>query len=367
MELVLPRKHSKYTSRRFAAWGSLVAASLLFAEGCGTAAPTPELTGKALWIEDAFGALESENYPQIKAISWWHENFDGTQMRLDSSPQSLRTYSSHVASSLFASQGKVEQGKLIASAGIYHGAFPDFGGTEDQVSAKKITGFEGLVGKSIAWAYLSNNWGNEIRFPSEAIAEVRAAGTLPFVRLMPRSTFEEGGPDPVYTLQAILDGDFDVELNSWFAQAAALDEPILCEFGTEVNGNWFPWNGQYSGAEVTDGYGDPNFPDGPERFRDAYRHVIDLANANGANAITWFFHIDSSGFPELAWNQIELYYPGDSYIDWLGVSIYGPHTADEELQYFSEQLAQVYPTLVSLSDKPIAVLEFAVTELNLPD
>ena len=51
---------------------------------------------------------------------------------------------------------------------------------------------------------------------------------------------------------------------------------MLVEFGTEMNGFWFPWNGKWNGAGATTGYGDPALPDGPERFRDAYRHVHDV-------------------------------------------------------------------------------------------
>ena len=35
----------------------------------------------------------------------------------------------------------------------------------------------------------------------------------------------------------------------------------------------------------------PNFPDGPERFRDAYRHIIDLFRKEGVKNITWCFHV----------------------------------------------------------------------------
>ena len=41
----------------------------------------------------------------------------------------------------------------------------------------------------------------------------------------------------------------------------------------------------------TNGYGDPYFPDGPERFRDAYRHIIDLFRKEDVKNITWCFHV----------------------------------------------------------------------------
>ena len=320
---------------------------------------------KAQWIENAFFSIESNNYPKIKAISWWHENFDNSLLKVNSSPESLEAYKKGVSSSTFITTANFNSNKLIEpDSGIYHSAFPDFGGTEDIVTAKRINDFETLVNKNIVWAYFSNNWYNNIQFPTTEVNTINAAGKIPFIRIMPRTNFDEGGPDPNYTMQKIIDGDFDTALTQWALDAKNTNIPLLVEFGTEVNGNWFPWNGQYNGAGKTTGYGDPNLFDGAERFRDAYRHIIDICNSNRVNNITWFFHIDAYSEPNTDWNKIENYYPGDNYIDWLGVSAYGPQESNEDYQEFSEILNDIYPSLSNLSDKPIAVLEFGITELE---
>jgi hypothetical protein len=320
---------------------------------------------KAIWIENAFATLKSSSFPKVKAISWWHENFDGSTLRIDSSPESLEAYKNGVSSSTFLINPVFADNKLIEpGSGIYHSAFPDFGGTEDVVTTKRINDFEALAGKEILWAYFSNNWTDGITFPLTDVETIHNAGKIPFIRMMPRSNFDEGGPDPSYTMQRIIDGDFDNELTQWAIDAKSTGIPLLVEFGTEVNGNWFPWNGQYNGGGTLTAYGDDALVDGPERFRDAYRHIIDLCNENDANNITWFFHVDAYSVPDADWNQIENYYPGDTYIDWLGVSIYGPQESTEDYQEFSEIMNDIYPSLINLSDKPIAVLEFAITEVE---
>jgi len=320
---------------------------------------------KAKWIENAFESLESNNYPRIKAISWWHENFDNSLLKVNSSTESLNAYKNGVSSSIFITTANINSNKLIEpTTGIYHSAYPDFGGTEDIVTAERISEFETLVNKEIVWAYFSNNWYDKILFPTNAVNIIHNTGKIPFIRMMPRSNFDEGGPDPIYTMQKIIDGVFDTELNQWAVEAKNTDIPLLVEFGTEVNGNWFPWNGQYNGAGTTNEYGDPNIPDGAERFRDAYRHIIDICNKNGADNITWFFHVNAYSEPNAAWNVIENYYPGDDYIDWLGVSIYGPQKDNEDYQDFSKILDDIYPSLTKLSGKPIAILEFAITEIK---
>jgi len=214
------------------------------------------------------------------------------------------------------------------------------------------------------WAYFSNNWYDNILFPTSEVNIIKSAGKIPFIRIMPRTNFEEGGPDPTYSLQKIIDGVFDIALTQWAIEASNTNIPLLVEFGTEVNGNWFPWNGQYNGAGETTLYGDIYLPDSPERFKDAYRHIINICHANNANNITWFFHVDAYSEPHVSWNELENYYPGDDYIDWLGVSIYGPQENNDEYQEFSEIMDDVYPSLINLSSKPIAILEFAITEIE---
>ncbi len=57
------------------------------------------------------------------------------------------------------------------------------------------------------------------------------------------------------------------------------------------------------------------------------------------------------------------YYPGDAWIDWLGLSVYGPQTPGETLQSFAEILGDAYPEISAISNKSIAVLEWGITEL----
>jgi hypothetical protein len=247
--------------------------------------------------------------------------------------------------------------------GIYHAAFPEFGGAEDNVSAGRIAGFEALVRKPITWAYFSNNWFGGIHFPQAAVDQVRAAGRIPFIRLMAWSRFRDHGADTTYTLDRIIAGDFDAELTAWGQAAGAEPFPLLVEFGTEVNGQWFPWNGKWAGGGATTGYGDPTLPDGPERFRDAYRHVHDVITAGGADNLTWFWHVVPDGQPSAAWNAVANYYPGDAYVDWSGVSVYGPIGYGEKWRPFASGMDRAYAELTAVApSKPIAVLEYSAIQ-----
>lgn len=254
--------------------------------------------------------------------------------------------------------------KTPAEHAIYFGAFPDFGGPEDQVTQQRLQEFLSLCDRKIAWAYFSQNWFNGITFPAEAVRIISQEHITPFIRLMPRSNEDQFHPEPHFNLTAIINGDFDDDLRNWAGAARDENIPLLIDFAVEMNGNWFPWSGVFTGGGTTTAYGDPTYPDGPEKYRDAYRHIISLFREEGANQITWFFHADIYSNPDEEWNQPKYYYPGDNYIDWIGISLYGPQNpAENYWDTFSEILRERHASIQAISSaKPIALLEFGVTD-----
>lgn len=257
---------------------------------------------------------------------------------------------------------------------IYHGVFP--GGTtgpdygeEDDIALEEITAYETIVGQRVAWVYFSNNWYRNRLFPRQTADVIRSSGAAPFIRLMLRPSPEEANPAAMkknpFTLQAIIDGKFDDDLKAWAQAAREFGSPLIVEYGTEVNGKWFCWNGKWHGAGKNDGFGDPQKPDGPERFVAAFRHIVATMRAQGASNIAWVFHVNADDDPAAAWNRFENYYPGDDVVDWLGVSAYGAQTPTEkdEPQSLREALDAAYPRMVKMAPcKPIMLLEFGCTQ-----
>ena len=242
--------------------------------------------------------------------------------------------------------------------GIYLAAFPDFTSderNEDDVTAAHVDDFERVAGKAVVWAYFSDHWYDGIHFPAAEVDVVRRHGEVPFIRLMPWAREGEDRPSR-YPMRDILDGRFDADLRAWFRAAAAVPGPLLVEFAAEVNGDWFPWNGRWNGGESA----------GPERFRAAYRHLVDLSRQEAARNLTWFFHADVSSVPDEGWNRIEAYFPGDDVVDWVGLSVYGPQGAEEAESW--ETFAAIldgddaYHRVAEMTAKPLAVLETAVVE-----
>lgn len=257
--------------------------------------------------------------------------------------------------------------QIVAPAGaddLYHGVHPGgANGASDWVTAANLTTYETAAGKAAAWVNFSHNWYENRLFPAGTAAMIRDRGSIPYIRLMLRSNEVPSKAEPTFTLANLIRGNFDNDLRAWARSARNFATPLIVEFGPEMNASWFSWNGTYNGGGRPSSYGDLTLPDGPERFRDAYRRIITIMREAGAANITWVFHVNAQDVPDVSWNRFENYYPGDTFIDWLGVSAYGAKTPRATTwPIFRDLMDAAYPRLAALSaEKPIIVSEFGVT------
>ncbi len=90
-----------------------------------------------------------------------------------------------------------------------------------------------------------------------------------------------------------------------------------------------------SSAELSNKYGDPNIPDGPERVRDAWKRLAKPITENPETSISLFSSVGAFfanknagklGVAEAgneAWNKLEYYWPGEKLISWIGINAVG--------------------------------------------
>ena len=78
----------------------------------------------------------------------------------------------------------------------------------------------------------------------------------------------------------------------------------MVDFGPEMNGDWFPWNGAYGGGAA-----------GARFYRDAFRHVVTLFRQRGVANVSFAFHIQPWSQPARPWNDPGRYYPGNK-LEW---------------------------------------------------
>lgn len=240
---------------------------------------------------------------------------------------------------------------------LYHGFYWGGVGTdthdpsEHDVTPIDVARYEQAVGAKTAWVYFSDNWFESRKFPSAMCGWIRKLDKIPYVRLMLRSDVDQRHAEKTFTLQRIVAGDFDVDLRTWARDARAFGSPILIEWGTEPNGSWFAWNGTWNGGAV----------EGPKRYIAAYKHIVDLMRAEGADNLQWVWHVNWYDEPERKWNAFENYFPGQDYCDWLALSAYGPISprTNEGGESFRVEVDEAYPRLMTVApNKPIIIAEF---------
>jgi beta-mannanase len=110
-------------------------------------------------------------------------------------------------------------------------------------------------------------------------------------------------------LQDIVNGRWDSYIRSRGAEFAAVGAPIMVRWGHEFDGNWYPW-------------GIVNNNSDPALYVSAYRHVHDLVVAAGATNVQWVWCFNNSPSPATAANDAARAYPGDAYVDWVGIDGY---------------------------------------------
>lgn len=166
------------------------------------------------------------------------------------------------------------------------------------------------------------------------------AGRLPMVTWEPFDVTQPSAD--TFPLPAIAAGQFDAYLSAQGAALAAVEAPVALRFGHEMNGDWYPWGHGVNGNTAAD-------------FVAAYRHVHDVVTAAGADNVLWVWSPNLIDFDPH--QDLGALYPGDGYVDWVGLSAYFDEATDTYDRLFPQTLRAI--DLVAPT-KPIYVAEGAV-------
>jgi hypothetical protein len=143
-------------------------------------------------------------------------------------------------------------------------------------------------------------------------------------------------------IAGVTDGSADDVIRSAAERLAAYREPMLLRWAWEMNGDWFEWDGSHNGSD-------------PDAYVRAYRRIHRIFRAAGAANVAFVWSPNWNSSPDAAWNRMERYYPGDQYVDWVGVSGYN---------FFAESPRTLFRHVVRAygRKKPIMLSETAAIE-----
>jgi len=234
-----------------------------------------------------------------------------------------------------------------SSPSVYYGAYV----TNDYWNFSGVSSFEADAGKPLAIVMDYQGWGvtdGSQNFTPSWMNQVHAHGSIPLVTWEPW-LYSAGINQPAYQLQRIYNGTFDAYITKWAQDAKAWGYPFFLRFAHEMNGNWYPWSEQVNGNQ-------------PGDYVMAWRHIHDIFTANGATNVSWVWspNIEYSYTTPLVEE-----YPGDSYVDWIGMDGYnwGTSQPNHSWQTFSQVFSQTYTDLQQLAPtKPLMIAETSSAE-----
>jgi mannan endo-1,4-beta-mannosidase len=155
------------------------------------------------------------------------------------------------------------------------------------------------------------------------------AGAVPLVQMDPTDV----------KLAAIAAGRYDSYLIAYAEAVRAYGHPVILSFGHEMNGNWYSWSRQHTSPAV---------------FVAAWRHIVRLFRALGAQNVTWLWTVNVIN-PQFGVPSPRAWWPGSSYVTWVGIDGYYLQSSSMFASLFGPTVAAVR----GLTRAPILIAETA--------
>ena len=142
---------------------------------------------------------------------------------------------------------------------------------------------------------------NSTSFPKWAVKYVASKDAIPFIyRDLSIDILLHGFGDLVDNKE------FRKDITKYAKDIVKFSEPIFLCTMRELNGDWFPWGQK------------------PEMAKKVWQLMWQIFEDNGANEYaTWVWEVYSPAVLQRKVDSPEEYYPGDKYVDWIGLSAYG--------------------------------------------
>jgi len=145
----------------------------------------------------------------------------------------------------------------------------------------------------------------------------------------------------------ILSGKYDDYFNIYAEQLKAFNHPILFRLNNEMNGDWCWYSAHYYSKDA-------------ELYKTMWRYIRTVFDNHGVDNVIWVWNPHDMSFPNFKWNHYLMYYPGDEYVDVIGLTGYntGNYFSGEKWREFDGIYPQVYRDYDQHFAKPFMITEF---------
>lgn len=187
-------------------------------------------------------------------------------------------------------------------------------------------------------------------FPAKMVKDTYADKRIMMLTWHP---WQEANIDSVL-IPDIVDGKFDSYIADWARQVKDVGEPLFVRFANEMNGDWDPWCTWF-------------FSKDRDLFVESWQRIHRIFREQGADNAIFVWNPHDRSFPDFKWNAPELYYPGDSYVDWIGLTCYNNGTSYpyETWRNFNDMYRPIYDEyMAKYPGKPFMITEFSSNEVG---
>jgi hypothetical protein len=239
--------------------------------------------------------------------------------------------------------------------GVAHGAhlrpvFVDYGNGNWYSYGNEVMAYNNLVGKDLAIVAFFVPWSAFDPFLLDDILNKVPEERRPTILLAWEPTSNSSGCDLGFgdgqgPLNAINAGRCDGYVRSYARALKARPERFILRFAHEMNisdAAWWPGKfGLDAGSYVT-----------------MFRRVRDIFREVGVTNVEWMWSPNYASNPDEAWNSMHNYYPGDAYVDWIGLSGYNWYGwRDRPWESFETLYDGVLRDLACRYAKPVIISE----------
>lgn len=141
------------------------------------------------------------------------------------------------------------------------------------------------------------------------------AGAVPCLTWEPMTIVD--GKESAIPYTDLTEGKYDAYIASTAKEIKSFGKPIIIRFSHEMNLSRYHW-----------GTGTMN-PHSPEIYQKMFRYVVDQFRKENIKTVLFAFCPNVESIPNEAWNKISQYYPGDAYVDILGMDGYNWNITSE--------------------------------------
>ncbi len=145
----------------------------------------------------------------------------------------------------------------------------------------------------------------------------------------------------------ILDGHYDDYLHEYAKQLKTFGHPIIFRLNNEMNGDWCWYSAYYTGKDA-------------ELYKALWIYIHTIFNEHDVDNVIWVWNPHDVSRPDFKWNHYMTYYPGDEYVDVIGLTGYntGTYFPGEQWRDFNQIYDPLYNEYLGLFPKPFMISEF---------